>query len=76
MRTTRLPTLSHDITGPMSQKGPSTRDTHPPKKGHGTRDTHPLPAWTEWLTDTYENITFPHLRWRAVTGMGKGKGKG
>ena len=27
----------------------------------------PLPdLWTEWLTDTCENITFPQLHWRAI----------
>ena len=27
----------------------------------------PPPPWTEWQTDTTENITFPQRRWRAVT---------
>ena len=74
MRTARLPTVSNCIPGPMSggqypprghthpQKGPGTRDTNLQVE-HGTRYTHPT---TEWLTATYENITFLQLHWRTV----------
>ena len=56
-----------DISTPS--KGSGTRGTHP-WKGHGTRDTHPLPPlWTEWLTNTYKNITFPWLcLWEVTIG--------
>ena len=29
--------------------------------------SHGTSQWIEWRTDTSENITFPHLRWRVVT---------
>ena len=64
LRTARLPTVRVGVAATRCQyrsgwvswggKGPGNRYTHP-LKGHGTRDN---PLWTEWLTDTRENITF------------------
>ena len=41
----------------------------PPKKAPGTKHTPlpPPPSWTEWLTDSCENIIFWQLRWWKVT---------
>ena len=52
------PPLDIPIPEVSPWKAPGTRDT--PQTGHGIRDT------PRGLTDTYENITFPKLPWRAV----------
>ena len=51
---------------PPPQKGPGTMDTQTPWRRPGTEDTPTHPLWTEWLTDTCENITFPQLLLRTV----------
>ena len=34
--------------------------------GNSHMRTPPMDSMTDWRTDTYENITFSQLRWRAV----------
>ena len=51
----------------VTSGGHHWRHTHPPcplvtPGGHHWRHTHSLPLWTEWFTDTSENITFLQLR--------------
>ena len=49
---------------PRRDKGPKIPYCSCSQKGHGTRDqegTYPSPG----QTNTYENIAFPQLRWRA-----------
>ena len=44
-------------------KGPGKRDFRPPRNDIGPE----IPLPMDRMTDTCENITFPQLRWRAVT---------
>ena len=58
-----VPSGVYQACVPTPQKGPGTRCTHPHTKGPGTRHTH---SSKDRMTDTFENITFLQLRWRAV----------
>ena len=51
---------------PLGLNQPPPR-TYPPPQRDLAQGILTPPLWTEWLTDACENITFPYLRWRAVT---------